>query len=157
MMKAEDRHHFMDLSEDKILALCIYFEARGEPLAGKIGVGSVVLNRADRNGMYGSGIHGVITRPAQFSWLNSAPPQAAQDPQYDEAVRIAATFDGECTRNEALRQCARLAWQLLSGEIKRNTEALHYMTGALYRSKKCPRWAKSMAVEKVIGNHVFLV
>lgn len=44
-----------------------YYEARGEPVEGKIAVAQVVLNRVDRAG-YPKTICSVVYQPKQFSW-----------------------------------------------------------------------------------------
>ena len=81
-MKPEDRKHFADLSEARLLGLCIWAEARGEGMEGRVAVGSVVLNRVKHGRMndpwgrrYGRSVHTVIMAPYQFSWLNSNDPQ----------------------------------------------------------------------------------
>ena len=44
------------LSDDKLLCLTIYAEARGEPREGKIAVGSVILERVDHRNWDGKNI-----------------------------------------------------------------------------------------------------
>lgn len=156
-MRPEHRKIFLNLTAAEILALCIYFESRGETEAGRRLVASVVLNRADHGGVFGSNIHDVITMPYQFSWLNSSPPQTVQDPQYNEAVRIAGDFSGELAKNPVLMECLRLAEDMLEKRKERNTVALHYLTRQLYNSKKCPKWARVTKVDQTIGNHVALI
>lgn len=57
------------LSEDlRCLASAIYFEARGEPLAGQLAVGDVIVNRA-QSGRFPSTYCGVVRQPAQFSFV----------------------------------------------------------------------------------------
>lgn len=52
------------------LALNVYFEARGEPLAGQRAVAHVTLNRARERRMK---ICDVVYEPAQFSWTPEDP------------------------------------------------------------------------------------
>jgi hypothetical protein len=56
-------------AEELCLAKAIYFEARGETLDGQLAVAQVVLNRA-ASGVYPPTICGVVTQPAQFSFVH---------------------------------------------------------------------------------------
>ena len=55
-------------SEEMCLAKAVYFEARGESLEGQLAVAQVVLNRA-ASGYYPPTVCGVVTQPAQFSFV----------------------------------------------------------------------------------------
>lgn len=50
------------------LASTVYFEARGEPLAGQLAVAEVVLNRAE-DGRFGDDVCDVVRKPYQFSFV----------------------------------------------------------------------------------------
>ena len=50
------------------LAGAIYFEARGEPLAGQLAVAEVVINRAT-SGRFPASYCGVVTQKSQFSFV----------------------------------------------------------------------------------------
>ncbi len=74
-------------SEVYLLAKCIYAEARGEPYAGKVAVGAVILNRV-KSSKFPNTIAGVIYQPYAFTavadgQINLSPDQscmkAAQD------------------------------------------------------------------------------
>jgi N-acetylmuramoyl-L-alanine amidase len=52
------------------LARTVYFESRGEPLEGQLAVAEVVLNRV-RSGRFRESICGVVTQPAQFSFVRA--------------------------------------------------------------------------------------
>lgn len=56
-------------AEEMCLAKAVYFEARGESLDGQLAVAQVVLNRA-ASGIYPPTICGVVTQPAQFSFVH---------------------------------------------------------------------------------------
>ena len=59
-----------DMSNDmRCLASAIYFEARGEPLAGQLAVGQVIVNRAE-SGKFPSSYCGVVLQPSQFSFVH---------------------------------------------------------------------------------------
>src|SRR5688500_11742487 len=54
--------------DHECLATAVYFEARGEPLAGQLAVAEVVLNRS-RSGRYPADICAVVKQPWQFSFV----------------------------------------------------------------------------------------
>jgi spore germination cell wall hydrolase CwlJ-like protein len=53
--------------QTECVATAMYYEAKGEPLAGKKAVGYVILNRV-KAGLWRSTPCGVVTQKAQFSW-----------------------------------------------------------------------------------------
>ncbi|WEK45480.1 MAG: cell wall hydrolase [Candidatus Andeanibacterium colombiense] len=55
-------------SDMRCLASAIYFEARGEPLAGQLAVGRVIVNRAG-SGKFPGSYCGVVYQPSQFSFV----------------------------------------------------------------------------------------
>lgn len=56
--------------EMECLAGAIYFESRGEPLAGQLAVAQVVINRAG-SGLFPSSYCGVVFQRAQFSFVKN--------------------------------------------------------------------------------------
>lgn len=69
----EDGDSFYPEEDLYWLSHVIFSEAGNQPLAGMIGVGNVVLNRAaDDSGLYGEGIYGVIFLPGQFDVVAGA-------------------------------------------------------------------------------------
>ncbi|WP_126174727.1 cell wall hydrolase [Tsuneonella rigui] len=54
--------------EMECLAGAIYFESRGEPLAGQLAVGQVIINRSE-SGVFPSDYCGVVYQPSQFSFV----------------------------------------------------------------------------------------
>ena len=54
--------------EMECLAGAIYFESRGEPLAGQLAVGQVIINRAE-SGEFPSDYCGVVFQRSQFSFV----------------------------------------------------------------------------------------
>lgn len=76
--------------EMRCLAGAIYFESKGETLAGQLAVGRVVINRA-RSGRFPSSYCGVIYQRSQFSFVRggSMPPVNTASHAWSNAVRIA--------------------------------------------------------------------
>jgi hypothetical protein len=76
--------------EQECLIKAIYFEARSESLEGQLAVAEVVLNRA-ASGQYPTTICGVVTQPAQFSFIRGGrfPVPDKQTQAWRNAVAIA--------------------------------------------------------------------
>lgn len=72
------------------LAGAIYFEAKGESLAGQLAVGRVVVARA-KSGRFPNSYCGVVFQRSQFSFVhgNSMPSIARKSAQWRNAVAIA--------------------------------------------------------------------
>lgn len=64
----------MSLSIAAILCLSsvLHYEARGEPLEGKLAVAEVVLNRVEHH-RFPDTVCEVVTQPRQFSWYPRRP------------------------------------------------------------------------------------
>lgn len=72
----------MDDGDDqqlRCLATSVYFESKGEPLAGQLAVAQVILNRAKQK-RFGTSVCGVVTQPGQFSFV-----RGGQLPDVDES------------------------------------------------------------------------
>jgi spore germination cell wall hydrolase CwlJ-like protein len=136
---------FAALSDEKLLALCIYGEARGERISGKCAVGSVILNRARIGGWYGKGIKGVILKPFQFSCF------LPNDPNAPILREIALNWDAYYAKDKALRMCHTIAKGLLdeNGSLLR-PDITHYKTNSCKAA-----WADRMDKVCTIGNHSF--
>jgi N-acetylmuramoyl-L-alanine amidase len=76
--------------ESDCLARAVYWESKGEPLAGQLAVANVVINRA-QSGRFASTICGVVRQRGQFSFVRGghipAAPQGSRD--WRTAVAIA--------------------------------------------------------------------
>lgn len=88
--------------ELRCLAGAIYFEARGESLAGQLAVGRVVVNRAG-SGRFPRSYCGVVYQPEQFSFVHgrSMPAVAKGSRDWREAVAIARIADKGIWRSAA--------------------------------------------------------
>ena len=77
------------------LATGIYFESKGEPLAGQLAVGRVIANRASSGGRFPSTYCGVLFQRGQFSFVrgHSWPTINKQGRQWQTAVAIAKIVD----------------------------------------------------------------
>lgn len=76
--------------EMECLAGAVYFESRGEPLAGQLAVAEVIINRAE-SGVFPSDYCGVVFQPSQFSFVRGGkmPRIARGSAAWARAVAIA--------------------------------------------------------------------
>ena len=117
-------------SETDCLARAVYWESKGEPLAGQLSVAEVIINRS-RSGRFAPSICGVVRQPSQFSFVRRGyipqPPSASRD--WRTAVAI-----------------ARIAQQdLADGGAPR---ALYF-----HARQARPGWRRTRVA--TIGNHIF--
>jgi N-acetylmuramoyl-L-alanine amidase len=77
-------------AEQACLATAVYFEAKGEPLKGQLGVAHVILNRI-HSGRFPHSVCGVVKQPGQFSFVHGGhlPKIARGGAQWRTAVAIA--------------------------------------------------------------------
>jgi spore germination cell wall hydrolase CwlJ-like protein len=121
----------------RCLAEAIYFESRGEPLAGQIAVAEVVLNRVDDR-RFPKTVCGVTNQGAgsgrgcQFSY--------ACDGRSDVMKSAAARIRSE-----------KLATLMLAGRPRTVTDGATYFHTRAVR----PSWARKMARTAAIGHHYF--
>lgn len=111
------------------LAKNIYYEARGENMAGKLAVAKVTLNRVE-NPRFPNSICGVVYQKFQFSW----------------------------TANKQTKIYDKNAWQeslnLARDAISSNLNELDKFTALYFHSKHVkPNWRLKRIAK--IGNHIF--
>ena len=134
---ADTRDPAMCLADD------IYYEAAHEPLAGKVAVGQVVLNRT-RDPHYPPSVCSVVyashvepsgKRAAAFSWTLG---KAWRDPEPRDPVVYA--------------QCYSIALRLLRGNLPAliDDKVEYYHTGNVK-----PSWRRKHMLVAKIGHHLF--
>lgn len=124
-------------AEWRCLAEAIYFEARGETLAGQFAVAEVILNRVD-SARYPSTICGVVKQGAdrptgcQFSFQCDGKPESIAN-------------------RRAFAKAGKIAHLMLEGRPRTLTDnATHFHTTAVR-----PKWAKKLVRVRQIGDHIF--
>jgi len=105
--------------ETDCLARAVYWESKGEPLAGQLTVAEVIINRS-RSGRFASTICGVVRQRGQFSFVRGghipAAPQSSRD--WRTAVAIAQIARLDLAQGSAPRALffharhARPGWRL---------------------------------------------
>lgn len=118
--------------EVRCLAQAVYFEARGEPLAGQLAVAKVVINRAD-HAQFPDDYCSVVTQRAQFSFVRGG--------------RIPQPNAGSAAWNRA-RAIARIAHRdMWESEAD---DALYF-----HATYVKPRWARHKTTRARIDSHIF--
>ena len=122
------------------IALAVYFESRGEPTEGQVGVAQVVRNRID-DPRYPSDACQVVKQG--YYW---------QDHPIRDRCQFSFWCDGKSDdpKNvQAFYNALYIAW--LSGEREDLTGgATHYHAIGVN-----PQWAISGQITKTMGNHIF--
>ncbi len=139
-MKPEQLKIFKELPENKLLAVCLLGEARGEPIEGKIAIGNIIKNRVFHRKWDGDTFHEVILMPKQFSCFDDINVNYMLDV-------IEAPSSAGILWQEALW----IAFGILNDRLQDNTEgALNYHAFYVW-----PSWAKEMIITVKIGRHIF--
>ena len=135
----------IDPEEKECLAMALYHEARGEPVAGQEAVGQVILNRVDSR-YHPDTVCGVVYKNAhrknacQFSFACDGISDRPKETKAWNKKLVMAEELLSC--DEACREAQRK-----DGGIVKST---HYH--ATYVS---PRWARKLERTGKIGNHIF--
>jgi N-acetylmuramoyl-L-alanine amidase len=128
------------LQNADLLARCIWGEARGESIRGKLAVAHVVLNRVKAKSYYGGSIKEVVLKPLHFSCFNE------NDPNLMKILSLTSS-------NPDLAYCRAVAdMALLADNPDPSGGATHY-----HAAQVKPSWVGSpqMAFLCQIGNHLF--
>ena len=111
------------------LAGAVYFESKGEPLAGQLAVADVIINRT-KSGRFPASICSVVTQRGQFSFVRGGHiPTIANSRAYRTAVAVA-------------RVALADAWEKPAGD------AMYF-----HARRVSPAWRMQKVAS--IGNHIF--
>jgi hypothetical protein len=121
----------------RCLTEALYFEARGENLAGQVAVAEVILNRVDSK-FYPNSVCSVI--------------------QQGQSKRNGCQFSFICDgkvehigNRRSFEELGKVAWVMLQGKPRILTDkATHYHNGSV-----SPSWAKQLVRTARIGYHIF--
>ncbi|KQM26618.1 MULTISPECIES: cell wall hydrolase [unclassified Sphingomonas] len=120
----------IDDAELNCIAIGVYYESKGEPLAGQLAVADVILNRAS-SGRFPASACGVLTQRSQFSFVKGGrlPDVDTSRPAWKTAVAIARIARDDLWKSPA--------------------------QGALFfhARRVSPNWGKTRVAS--LGNHIF--
>ena len=150
MTRDELKAKLAPLSDDAILALTIYGEARGEPIEGQIAVGCVIRNRLkDAKARYGKTYREVALKRLQFSCWN---PDDA-DPNFRKVLEAAQVLLDKKPADAALEQCAYVALGISRDALADNVKGCnHYFLATLTPR---PSWSQGYVPLAQKGAHTF--
>ncbi len=143
-----DNSVFYGLSDEDMLCLAIYGEARGEPYEGKVAVAWVIMNRHNNPNFpfRGNTLKDTILYPWQFSAFNCS------DPNRAKLEALAKNLDKAKENIPSLRESCEVARKVMSGEIPDPTGgADHYFADYI----DPPEWADPDKEVAQIGRHKF--
>lgn len=139
-----NRMEFLELSYDKkqkvmreveCLAKNIYFEAGGEPYAGKLAVAQVTMNRV-KSRDYPRSVCGVVYQKTngtcQFSWVCEGKGRPGNNASWKESLKIAENI-----------------------LIKKKSYNVVGQAKFFHASYVDPAWSETKRMVKQIGNHIF--
>ncbi len=120
----------IDDAELNCLAIGVYYESKGEPLAGQLAVADVILNRST-SGRFPASVCGVLTQRGQFSFV-----KGGRLPDVDTS---------------------RAAWKTAVAIARIATQDLwdSPAEGALFfhARRVSPKWSRTRVAS--LGNHIF--
>lgn len=119
----------LDDRELRCLASGVYYESKGEPLAGQLAVAQTIINRT-KSGRFPKSICGVLTQAGQFSFVRGG------------SVPSAEGRAGWATAVAVAKVAARDLWDGAADE------ALYF-----HARRVAPGWRATKIA--AIGNHVF--
>lgn len=119
-------------SEEMCLVKAIYFEARSETVEGQLAVAEVILNRT-ASGLYPTTICGVVTQPAQFSFIRRG------------------RFPTPDTRSEGWRKALAIADIAINGRAQKVAPNVLWY----HATYVAPSWGRRLTRVARIGTHIF--
>ena len=119
-------------SEEMCLVKAIYFEARSETIEGQLAVAEVILNRT-ASGLYPTTICGVVTQPAQFSFIRGG------------------RFPTPDTKSEGWRKALAIADIAINGRAKKVAPNVLWY----HATYVAPSWGRRLTRVARIGTHIF--
>lgn len=121
-------------AEMRCLAGAVYFEARGEALAGQLAVAQVIINRTE-DGRFPRSYCGVVAQPGQFSFMRGSrmPRLPVGTAAWDRAVAVAQIADKGLWESEAGRAVFFHARYVKPGWTRTKTRLAQIDTHIFYR------------------------
>jgi spore germination cell wall hydrolase CwlJ-like protein len=120
--------------EMRCLAGAVYFEARGEALAGQLAVAQVIINRTE-DGRFARSYCGVVAQPGQFSFMRGSRMPAIREGSaaWERAVAVAHIADKGLWESEAGRAVFFHARYVKPGWTRNKTRLAQIDTHIFYR------------------------
>jgi len=130
------------IAESIMCALTLWFEARGEPLAGKMAVASTYVNRA---AIHRTTIRKQLLRPAQYSCWNS----------FSGKHRILKEYNSGKIHGPAWEECKKVSNMIYDKTLPKTSFTHYYNPKKVKKDSEAWEWIKGLKNKKQIGNHIF--
>lgn len=127
-----------EAADRTFLALCLWREARGESVAGKIGVAMAIMNRVQRPSWWGKNVCEVLFKKWQFSSLT------------DPNDRQLTTWP--LANDLSWQSCLDVAWLVLDGSV---TNPVPGADSYFDVSIPAPKWTITARFVAQIGKIMF--
>lgn len=127
------------------IAMAVYWEARGEPVAGQIAVAQVVMNRVN-DSRYPSDACSVVYDAQYYPWRSDVPIRNQCQFSFFCDGKPDQPTDGQAWYLSQV--IAQIAWE--GGTLEAVNAATHYHEITVH-----PAWANDGKVVATINNHVF--
>lgn len=150
MTRDELKTFLAPLTDDAILGLTLYGEARGEPIEGIIAVGQVIRNRTlDLNKRWPANVRQACLQKAQFScWAPEGGPE-----NHEAVLAAAQVLLLKEPAKALLEQCAWVALGIVREALSDNTKGSNHYHAVSMRPR--PPWAQAYTPVTQKGLHVF--
>lgn len=145
------------MTDQELLALCIFSEAAGETLEGKQAVAHVILNRMRTHYQSDGTVLGTVLHPSAFSgfwYAFGAGGYTRVAHTLDEAQARAALMLASAEHTAVWPLCVMVATQALDGDLPAEPDLEHavlYVNPAISK----PIWAEPDKLLCTVGHHQF--
>jgi spore germination cell wall hydrolase CwlJ-like protein len=143
------------------LALTLMFEGGGEPIEGRIAIGSVIRNRVGHPKRFQPTFRGVCTARSQFScwWSWGGAANFGRLVDVTDKLLRGETLPFSALETSVFQECCYVAEGIIGGQIRDRVRfATHYYNPAAMVPKgKVPEWAKGLSPVAKVGAHLFFV
>jgi len=138
------------LTDPQVVAVCLYGEARSEPIQGIVAVANVIGNRVKKPSWWGKTYREVVLKPWQFSMWH--PNGGAAN--YKRVLALVKQFAAkEAITDPGARECIGVAHLLLGDYLRDLTKGSTHYHSALMQPR--PKWAQNVVPTCQIASHVF--
>lgn len=122
--------------QHEILAANLYFEGRGEGIAGMIAIANVVNNRI-KDPEFPNDYYSVITQPKQFSWYSTNNSLVIED-------------------EASWAKAQKLAALAMENKLPDYSNGARFYANVKKVDVKKHKWVKEYVVLNKVGNHTFM-
>lgn len=136
----QDNKIFESLTDEELMAVCIYGEARSQGLDGMLAIGSVIVNRSKKTG---GNVKSIVLTSAQFSCFNE------QDPNRGIIEHIARDIKDRLTRLDIFKHSYWIAKGISEGFLSSNVGP----STAYHRIGNSPEWNMRFVIR--VGDRLF--